>query len=211
MRENRIASNSSPPLAMLNITTTARVPMSAPPNWRSAAMRRRRRRPAPASTCKAIMRIAPRCSWAQSGKSPWRAARCSHEIRLAVPVIGSGSQADEGFHAALQDDGIRPAAGVGHSVAHAVRHGDGVFGIDFLAGLAQVCCLQELAFSRAAGDVHRRLDAGWIADVPRARPDLAKVGAVSVCHYAVLADDGVSSGNRQGSQWRQALAPVQNI
>jgi hypothetical protein len=63
-------------------------------------------------------------------------ARWSHEIRLAILFFSIGTEANQWPHPTVEDDGIRPAIGMGDCIADAIRNGDGVFGFDLAAGFA---------------------------------------------------------------------------
>src|SRR5439155_7964343 len=173
------------------------------PIWRRMAMRYCCRRPAPASTCSTIMHTGRRYLSTQSVTSRCRVARSPYETRHAIAnavlavLVGAGATAAEQSGTALQDDGVRPAVGLGHAAADAAGDGNGVFGVDFLAGFAEIRELQERALPDPPGHIHRRLTAGRLADIPGSDRDLAALGALSVCRHADTAGTGVGARHRQ--------------
>ncbi len=164
---------------------------AAPAAWRRPAMRCCCRPPAPAWTCSRTMRTARRCLSTPCATSPWKTDRISDGLPAAIRLrFRLGCQAAGRPRAAVEDDGLRPAADLGGAAADVAGHGDGVFGVDLAVGRAQVRRLHQQLFRRAPGAVHRRVDHRRRAGVPHPRRHLAKDGAVAVHRHPGAAGDG---------------------
>ena len=111
-----------------------------------------------------------------------REDRSSDGLRSCHSLLpASARRCRQPSRAAVEDDGLRPAAGLGHAAADAVRHGDGVLGVDRAARFAQVRAIYQTTISSCArlSSSCVSLVAGLFAfRVPHR--DLAEGGAVPV-------------------------------